>query len=252
MSVHTASESHVRSLFSHCCLSSVQLLKYVFSFLRNCFLRGAFSIFSHQPMAGSILITFRFFFLFFSTSCIQLHSTRESVKMCSFKTYNLTTCCNCLSLRTGCFIVTAIQLIELLLVNIAASEHRHPIVIVTNSVILIFIAVLLLGTIMRRPAQLRWWMVINKFVIALLSVVFSLCTFGFIFLFVQPAHQRNLEMTAKLVLCIYIGVAAVVVIIGQGIFAWIVHSYACQLREQNIGKPHHGRRPHQHHYVQIE
>lgn len=158
--------------------------------------------------------------------------------MCTFRIHNFKSCCGFLSLRTGCFLIAVAQLLMLLIADFVA-DSEHPIVIVGNLVVLIFIGYLIYGTLNENHTHLRWWMIINNSFTVILAATFGFCLFGML-LITQQSHEgsdrRRLGGYMTIMLLLTIGAIAGLISTIQGIFSWVAYSYICELREQEDRK----------------
>lgn len=164
--------------------------------------------------------------------------------MCSIQIHNLKSCCGCLSLRTGCFVVPVAQLIVLILADSLMLLVPPIATYIINLVVLSTIGYLIYGTVKKNHAHLRRWLIIDKVFIVIVAVVICLCLFAAIFIKLSDSrrHASHVEFTLFLISAV-VGVA---ILTMKGFLAWIVHSYICELREQeerenrngnNIGGP---------------
>lgn len=166
--------------------------------------------------------------------------------MFTFGIQTLKSCCGCLSLRAGCFIVAALQFTALLALNIFVIASNAPVeylhLIFGNLASLTLISYLAYGTLKEERAHLEKWTNINNAVVVIAAAVCGFCAVGIVTTLVYPSvHQDGSGRVVMLALCSFFGAVTLVCTVVQGIFSWVVHSYVralrvCENRECVIGE----------------
>lgn len=115
-------------------------------------------------------------------------------------------------------------------------KSTHPMIIVGNVIVFIFIVYLIYGTIANENyAHLRWWMIINNVFVVIHAGAFSFCLFGMILITqvdLKDADGRRLGVNMTIIMLLTVGAVAGVLFSIQGFSSWVVYSYVCELREQ--------------------
>lgn len=153
----------------------------------------------------------------------------ESDKMCSFRIYAFKSCCGCLSLRTGCYIATALQFMALLSMNILPNGTEQP--ILGNLAALAFIGFLINATFRQNHTHLRWWLIMNNSFVLVMAFVFIAFEILLVLRILPESLVDHPENMAFL-MCASSEAVTVAIIITHGLSSWMVFSYICELREQ--------------------
>lgn len=157
------------------------------------------------------------------------------------------TCCLCLSLRTGCILIAVLEMIILILANIAAGQSISLDVIGTNIIATAFVGLLIYGIVMENCISLWLWVMINNVVIGLLFCVIGVCAFHWT-LDTLPRLESPSGFAYLITFILALLVAGILACCAtRALFSYVVHSYTCELRnrenckneynDENIGKP---------------
>lgn len=142
------------------------------------------------------------------------------------------TCCWCLSLRTGCILIVALEMIILILANIFAGLSTRLDVIGANIIATAFVGLLIYGIVMENCICLKLWVMINNVMFGLLF-----CAIGVYVFHWTPNILPHLESSSGLgyLIALILTILAVGVLAycaTRALFSYVVHSYTCELRKR--------------------
>lgn len=137
-------------------------------------------------------------------------------------------CCWCLPLRTGVFIIAIIEIIFQVVANIVFVEMdvRIAVIISGNVIGITFIGLLIYGIILQKRSCLWLWLAIDLLLVILLGLAAVMTVIGTF----HPKEDGPDQGAEKLV-AVITAVVSTAVITAQIIFGLVVFSYLCKLRE---------------------
>lgn len=162
--------------------------------------------------------------ILFSAQVNSHTSQREDENMGAFRT-----CCCCLSLRTGCIILAVIEILYPIC-QLAATYRNLPSFFIFGTVGCIISDVVLIFGAVRRHRSYLWAKIVYNIATILLLIV----GLGFsIYAIFDIKERYNSEEEKKLLPGVYVLIAVqVLVIVILAISTLIVHSFVCELRNE--------------------
>lgn len=137
-------------------------------------------------------------------------------------------CCWCLPLRTGCVLIALLDIIFLILANLAVGQLQVTLaaVISINLIVITFTGILLYGTFMRKRSWLWLWVAIDILLAILLGVLVVMVVVGY------NSNPNTTDHGYGVLTAVIIGVISTALAVAQVVFALLVFSYISKLREE--------------------
>lgn len=170
--------------------------------------------------------------------------------------FTFKSCCFCLSLRTGSFLIAVSEILILLMLNAATKWWTNPIGIIGNIVAVTFVGLLFYASVKENRTYLRWWLIINSSIAAILAAVVAFCAMGCVVVLAATgsSNASRVGQYWAVYMFIYVALVAFGISAIRAIFSLVVYSYICELREREDSKHEIGRniaRPEMHNLVPV-